>query len=94
VTGNPKDIERFFYGEFAASAVARYRTQDGIQHEPQFAYVLQEPMLHPKRLAETVAANRGMWIKVFDNLEEALERLGVTGTASAKGGDGTASSVR
>ena len=94
VTGNPKDIERFFYGEFAAGAVARYRTQDGVRHEPQFAYVLHEPMLDPNRLGETVALNRGMWIKAFDDLEEALEWLGVDRTASAGGGDGDASSAR
>jgi hypothetical protein len=32
-------------------------------------------VLDPKKFAETVAVNRGMLIRVFDNLEEALEWL-------------------
>ena len=77
VTGNPTTIERFFYGEFAARGVARYLTAGVQRQTPQFAYVLHKPVLDPRRFGETVAANRGMWIKVFDNLEEALEWLGL-----------------
>lgn len=77
VTGNPKTIERFLYGEFAADAVAKQSTKGGARRVPQFAYVLHEPVLDPMRFGETVAVNRGMWIKVFDNLEDALEWLEV-----------------
>ena len=38
---------------------------------PRFAYVLEEPMLDPERFGETVAVNRGMRVRAFDNLEAA-----------------------
>ena len=41
----------------------------------RFAYVLKEPVLDPKKFGETVAVNRGMLIRVFDNPEEALQWL-------------------
>ncbi len=74
--GEPETIERFYYGEFAAQAVARY-TKRGVSRVPQFAYVLEEPVLDPRRFGETVAANRGMFVKAFDNLEDALGWLGI-----------------
>jgi hypothetical protein len=74
--GDPGTIQRFLYGEFAAEAVARYVREHGIPRAPQFAYVLQEPLLDPQRFGETVAVNRGMWVKAFDNLEDALGWLG------------------
>jgi hypothetical protein len=70
--GEPGIIQRFLYGEFAAHAVARYITERGVSRASQFAYVLQEPVLDPQRFGETVAVNRGMWVKAFDNLEDAL----------------------
>jgi hypothetical protein len=74
--GSPEAIERFYYGEFAANAVARYVAEGTVRRAPQFAYVLHKPVLDPNRLGETVAVNRGMWIKVFDNIEDALGWLG------------------
>jgi hypothetical protein len=75
LTGDPNIIQRFLYGEFAASTVARYVIERRIPRAPQFAYVLQEPVLDPRRFGETVAVTRGMWVKAFDNLEDALEWL-------------------
>ena len=75
VKGNPETIERFWYGEFAAEAVSRYMIDGAIRRAPQFAYVLHEPVLDPKRFGETVAVNRGMWVKAFDNLDDAREWL-------------------
>ena len=69
--GEPDTIQRFLYGEFAAHAVARYIRERGVPRAAQFAYVLQEPVLDPQRFGETVAVNRGMWVKAFDNLEDA-----------------------
>ena len=83
VTGEPNMFQRFLYGEFAASAVARYVREHRVAHEPQFAYVLQEPVLDPGRFGETVAVNRGMWVKVFDNFEEALSWLEQAGDGLA-----------
>jgi hypothetical protein len=74
--GEPSTIERFLYGEFAARMVAKYMRERGVPRASQFAYVLQEPVLDPQRFGETVAANRGMWIKVFDNLDDACGWLG------------------
>jgi hypothetical protein len=76
ITGNPETIERFYYGEFAAQTVVRYEER-GVSPATPFAYVLIEPVLDPERFGETVAVNRGMRIKVFDNPEEALEWLGI-----------------
>ena len=79
VTGPPSVIQRFIYGEFTANAVARCVREHRIAREPQFAYVLQEPVLDPRRFGETVAVNRGMWVKAFDNFDEALSWLRQTG---------------
>ena len=76
--GGPDTIQRFLYGEFAAHAVGRCIRERGIPNTPQFAYVLQEPVLDPQRFGEAVAVNRGMWVKAFDNLDDALGWLGVT----------------
>ena len=42
VKGKPEDIERFYYGEFAAKETHRFGREHGIC--PQFAYVLHEPL--------------------------------------------------
>ena len=73
VNGNPRDIERFYYGEFAARETRRIVVEHKIV--PRFAYVLHEPLRDPARLGETVAMNRGMVIKVFENPEDATEWL-------------------
>ncbi len=84
--GEPKTIERFLYGSFAAHAVATH-LKPGAPRAPQFAYLLQEPVLDPKRFGETVAVNRGMWVKSFDNLGDALEWLGLAPANKAHAGD-------
>jgi hypothetical protein len=70
--GEPTTIQRFLFSEFAAHAVVSYRRKHSASHALQFACVLQEPVLDPQRFGETVAVNRGMWVRVFDNLEDAL----------------------
>jgi hypothetical protein len=74
VTGEPVVIERFYYGEFAANSVENFvKSED--DEKPQFAYVLREPVLDPLRLGETVAVNRGMNVKAFQNVHEAVQWL-------------------
>ena len=73
VNGSPRDIERFYYGEFAARETRKIVVEHKIV--PRFAYVLHEPLRDPARLGETVAMNRGMVIKVFENPEDATEWL-------------------
>ena len=68
--GEPEMIERFYYGEFAARSVASFASR-GVSPATRFAYVLEEPMLDPDRFGETVAVNRGMIVRAFDNLEAA-----------------------
>src|SRR5215203_2634782 len=78
VTGDPTIVERFYYGEFAAASVHASKKHPHSKLRPQFAYVLHEPVLDPLRLGETVAVNRGMQIKAFDNLADAVDWLGLT----------------
>ena len=74
LTGEPEVMERFFYGEFAAVESARVARERDMPR-PWFAYVLEEPVLDPRRLGENVASNRGMIVKAFNNREEALKWL-------------------
>jgi hypothetical protein len=76
ITGEPSTIERFLYGEFVAATYSKLRRRT-MCHSPRFAYVLLPPVLDPQRLGEKVAVNRGMFGKAFDNLNEALEWLGI-----------------
>ena len=54
LTGEPNTMERFYYGEFAAQAVRRFADR-GVSPGTLFAYVLEEPVLDPRRFGETVA---------------------------------------
>lgn len=76
LVGNPRLIERFYYGEFAAQTVLNFATRAGLP-PTQFAYVLVVPMRDPGKFGETVAVNRGMNMKVFDNPDDALGWLGM-----------------
>ena len=80
-------IERFYYGEFVAGAVLPCQDRE-IARGTKFAYVLQEPVLDPQRLGETVAVNRGMLVMAFDNLEDALGWLGIAPANKPDAGDG------
>jgi hypothetical protein len=74
VMGEPTVMCRFYYGEFVAEAVRKFRMS---HNDPQFAYVLYPPVLHPLRIGETIAVNRGVNVRVFDNIEDALRWLEV-----------------
>ncbi len=74
--GNPKTIHRFYLGKLAAQIVLKCVQKGGQCHVPQLAYVLETPVLDPRRFGETVAVNRGVFVKVFDNIDDALEWLG------------------
>jgi hypothetical protein len=87
ITGEPQGMERFFYGEFAAGEVTKLRNRV-MYYNPRFAYVLVEPVLSPHRFGETVAVNRGMIVKAFDNLDDALEWLGIDSGKEAGDRDG------
>ena len=76
ITGEPRATERFYYGKFVADAVADLKNR-GVSGVPQFAYALLEPVLDRRRFGEMVAQNRGMCVKVFDNLGAAERWLGI-----------------
>jgi hypothetical protein len=44
-------------------------------------------VLDPKRFGETVAVNRSMWLKSFDNPDDALGWLGWAPASQAHAGD-------
>jgi hypothetical protein len=81
LAGEPETMERFYYGEFAAQTV-RIFAERGVSPATLFAYVLEEPVLDPRKLGENVAVNRGMIVRVFDNLEGARGWLGITAAGS------------
>jgi hypothetical protein len=78
LVGHPEMLERFYYGAFVAAAVNQTVKRVKCQ-APTFAYVLAEPVLDPNRFGETVAVNRGMRIKAFDNVKDARWWLGLSG---------------
>jgi hypothetical protein len=77
VTGDPEPLERFYYGKYVAEAVSQIVNRTRIE-VPRFAYVLLPPVLDPNRFGETVAVNRGMRIKVFDDIKQAEWWLGIS----------------
>lgn len=70
-------MERFYYGEFAAQEIRTF-VNFGVSLATQFAYVLEKPVLDPQRFGETVAVNRGLYVKTFENVEDALAWLGIS----------------
>lgn len=73
VKGKPQDMERFHYSVFAARETHRIVVEHNLVS--RFAYVVREPLRDRERLGETVAVNRGMDVKVFETLEDAIEWL-------------------
>lgn len=70
VTGTPPDVfDRYRLGVGAA------RIQRGKTPIVAMAVVGSEPMIHPKRIGETVFLNRGGLGRVFTQLEEAVAWL-------------------
>ena len=88
LTGEPKTMERFFYGEFAARAVAEFADRGMVSRFTQFGYVLKEPVRDKRRFGEAVALDRGMFVKTFDNLQDALGWLKIVPANKPDAGDG------
>jgi hypothetical protein len=76
VTGFPDGPDRYFYGEFAAHSLWDRIARGLVGRPPTFAFVLSPPVLDPERFGMKVAQNRGMRVKAFDNLEDAMAWLG------------------
>jgi hypothetical protein len=73
IAGEPEGIERFYYGKYAAEICHEHLYK--VRLVPRFAYVLTPPVLDRGRFGETVARNRGMIVKVFEDVDDALEWL-------------------
>ena len=73
MTGNPTAFERFLYGMFAATSTLEILHQHNVRLK--FAYVIHEPLRDPERFGETVAGNRGMDVKTFEDEHEARDWL-------------------
>ena len=74
VTGEPETLQRFLYAKFAAMAVLGFK-EDPRVRTPKFAYALKPPVLDPHRFGEIVALNRGMKVKAFESVQEAMDWL-------------------
>jgi hypothetical protein len=70
--GEPRTMERFYYGEFTAQSVKTFK---GVSRDTKFAYVLEVPVRDHHKFGETVATNRGMLVKVFGDPEDARQWL-------------------
>jgi hypothetical protein len=79
IVGDPEPLERFYYGKYVADSVSQMINRLRID-VPRFAYVLREPVLDPNRFGETVAVNRGMRVRTFDDLQQAEWWLGISAT--------------
>jgi hypothetical protein len=75
VAGHIGPVERFRYGEFVAKETHSL-PERGVLPMPRFAYVLAPDVIDPERVGETAAVNRGMLVKAFTDLHEALNWLG------------------
>ena len=73
ITGDPTAFQRFLYGTFAACATLEVLHTHNLKLK--FAYIIHEPLRDPERLGETVASNRGMDVKTFEDRKEAVEWL-------------------
>ena len=93
LTGNPEGMERFYYGEFVAETVMN-SIANGVFAPRQFAYVLREPILDPRRFGETVAVNRGVNAKTIETRKDALHWLGIAQASKPVPRKGSAPALR
>ena len=75
VDGSPTFAERFAFGKFVAEANIA-AVHDGRTQPVKFALLGSYPLLDPGRLGELVALNRGAWVRVTTEPEEAVAWLG------------------
>ena len=75
IVGEPTAIERYFYAAFASDSVMLLELHGWLLAPPRFAYVLKEPTLDPLRLGQIIAKKRGMNVKAFEKVEDAMRWL-------------------
>jgi hypothetical protein len=80
IVGEPTAVERYYFAAFASETVDLLLMDEWLDEEPRIAFVLKEPVLDPLRLGQIVARKRGLDVKAFDDIDEALRWLKVVPT--------------
>ena len=75
IIGDPTAVERYYYAAFASDSVMLLELHGWLLAPPRFAYVLKEPTLDPLRLGQTIAKKRGLNVKAFENVKDAMRWL-------------------
>lgn len=70
-------MHRFSYADFAAEELHAFSSR-GTLSGIRLAYVGKVPVIDPSRFGETVAGNRGVDVKVFDSVDDALRWLEIS----------------
>ncbi len=76
VEGEMSTLDRYNLGVIAAKKYLDEKLAGKISN-CRFAFVGNHPLVDPKKFGETVAVNRGLNVKVFTEIKEALAWLGV-----------------
>lgn len=82
LSGSPSQMDRYEHSKFGAITLLE-SSAFGIR----FGYVATEPILDPGKFGETVAVNRLVKVRVYDNMEDALRWLGIDPANKALEGD-------
>ena len=75
IRGEPTAIERYYYAAFASDSVMLLELHGWLLEPPRFAYVLKEPTLDPLRLGQIIARKRGMNVRAFNKVDDAMRWL-------------------
>lgn len=75
ISGEPTAIERYYYAAFASDSVVLLALHGWLLAPPRFAYVLKQPTLDPLRLGQIIAKKRGMNVKAFEKVDDAMRWL-------------------
>lgn len=75
IIGEPTAVERYYYAAFASDSVMLLSLHGWMLDPPRFAYVLKEPTLDPLRLGQIIAKKRGLNVKAFEKVEDAMRWL-------------------
>jgi hypothetical protein len=74
LSGELTTVDRFWFGKLVADENAAAAAEGG---RVQVALVGGPPLLEARRFGQTVATNRGAWVKVVDDLDAAYRWLGL-----------------
>jgi hypothetical protein len=72
--GSITTMENFDHASFGAEMIDEF-SQRGVSKATRFAYVTVGAFSDPDKFAENVAVNRGLDVRTFDNIDDALRWL-------------------